>query len=75
MPVLAIHREGFVVYANAAFADMLGYRCVDLTDICADRLLTDPGPVSAHSRVHACGDSPRRWSISAITTDGRYTRW
>jgi PAS domain S-box-containing protein len=43
VPVLVVHEDGTVVYANLAFEELLGYERHDMTDRAAEVIFTDLG--------------------------------
>ncbi|KAA0016550.1 PAS domain S-box protein [Antrihabitans cavernicola] len=69
VPILAVQKDGLVVYVNAAFADMLGYRCVELIDRPAGRILADP----AHADAGIAGLRGR--SSSAVVDLRHHDGW
>ena len=80
VPILSVHRDGFVVYTNRAFAEMLGYRCRDLVDVCVDRILIDGAPNAGsaclRTKAGAIVDLRHRggWTVHAVVSRSALVR-
>lgn len=89
VPVMAVHRDGSIVFANPSFADMLGYpkkavSALRLQDILYDKDADDVSAEQAHRELSSeparsrssCTPTPRwcaRRSVSRCS-DGTTTR-
>lgn len=80
VPVLALHKDGFVVYANRAFAEMLGWKHTTLLNVAVNELLASPNGKSAgemiREKVGAMIDLRHRegWTVHALVSSSALAR-
>jgi PAS domain S-box-containing protein len=81
VPTIAITRDGTILFANTAFADMVGYRQGSLADLVFPEIFdTAPGVVSALSGVDALANlvvelrHHEGWTVRARTSKSALRR-